>query len=149
MSRVVSYNVRDAADLVAAATATTKWVPSFGARAVIFEWRATNANAPQNAGTPQEATNIEPLAAGGASWSGTPGNITSPLPAVATFALNGAGGLRSMVIAAGGMPFLANRAIRMSILGNATLTITGLSCTAYVIYDGDTDGLLPVGAIAV
>ena len=145
---IVAQVVRAPADITAAAAVSTKWVPCMGARCVVFEWIATNANALQNGATPAEATNVDPLAAGGGAWSGTPGNIANPVPNVATFALNGTqGGLRCTILPAGSHPFLVNRAIRMNVLGHATLTVTAVSCIAYVIYDDDS--VASIGGVAV
>jgi hypothetical protein len=136
---IVAYPCRVAADIAQAAAASSLWVPCFGARAVIFEWKATNATALQNGGTPVEASNADPLVTAGSAWSGTPGNLANPTPNVATFALNGAqGGLRCTVTPSNSMPFIANRAIRMNVLGSAASgTTTGVSCIAYVVYDGE------------
>jgi hypothetical protein len=129
-----TFTVRAAADLAAAGTAQTLWVPCRGARCVVFTWKATNGNAPQNQGV--EGNNLIPLVTGGVGLSANNARLlTSSVSSV----LNQLGGIRQVVvpIAAEGLQHIVVEGLRATLLGHATLTIAGLECEATVYYDSE------------
>lgn len=134
---VVDYPVlRVAADLGIAATYTSLGVPCRGAKLVSFHLTATNGNAPQ--------TYTVQARKGSGSWvtiaATTGAGARATAPAVGPLNAGGQviqlGGELVTSGAVGGGHIASWDEARIQVLGHATLSITGLACTARVVLDG-------------
>ena len=146
-ARVVRYqNLRAAADLTATTVYDTPAVPCFGAKHVIFVFKATNANTPA-------ACTLQVSGASTAGWLTTSGQRLGVIGAASGNSL--ANGIAMQIagsVAGGeviGDMFLGHAYARAEITGHATLSITGLSIDAYVVYDSDWSMLDSTNGAAV
>lgn len=130
---ITTYVVRPPTDLAATGVATTLWIPCKNARQILLNWKATNANL--GTATTAEGTNLDPLVTGGSGHGITPSGILTPGgPLPHQFDLSVRGGIKHLLLPQFGLIFQVN-ALRVLFTGHATLTITGLECTAQVLYE--------------